>query len=204
MKIRTLVSAFAAVLCLATHSTAAFVTYLDQTTVTSGYSLQMDWSPAGGWSAAIGSPSNGEPLYFSPSQSFDFDGEVMTNPADVGSWGNTSLSMSTATINLDQAVDWSLSYSNRIDTFPAGNANYFTGLRYDLGGGNFNYGWVNYSTNFDSSSITLLGAAFNTTVNESIAAGQTTSVPEPSAYLIGGVFGGLALLRRRASRKTDA
>ncbi|MEI8039167.1 MAG: hypothetical protein WCJ14_12325 [Verrucomicrobiota bacterium] len=202
MKINTLVSSLAAALCLATHSSAAIVPNLDQITVTSGSSLHMNWSPAGGWSAVIGAANNGEPFYLTPAVIYNDPEYSYTNPADVGSWQGTALSMSTATINLNGVVDGQMSYSGYIDTVPGSGANYFTGLRYDLGGGNYDYGWVNYSTNADSTAITLLGAAFNTTANESILAGQTTvaTVPEPSAYLIGSVFGGLALLRRRASR----
>jgi hypothetical protein len=111
-----------------------------------------------------------------------------------------AFSISTINSSANEVIDGNLTYSNYTESNPAGNGTYFAGLRYDLGEGNFNYGWVNYSTNEGSTAITFLGAAFNTTANESILAGQTvTAVPEPSGQLaIAGLIG--MLLRRRVRR----
>jgi hypothetical protein len=73
----------------------------------------------------------------------------------------------------------------------------YWGLAYAVGGGNFNYGWVQLSYNASTTTATFLGAAINTTPNESILVGQ---VPEPSALSLLAIgLGGLAILRRRRS-----
>jgi hypothetical protein len=63
------------------------------------------------------------------------------------------------------------------------------------GAGNYNSGWMKYSTSFDSSTIAFLGAAMNTTTNESILAGQFLGPSALSPLAFG--LGGLAILRRR-------
>jgi hypothetical protein len=208
MKISTLVSGLAAVFCLATSSSAAISIYLTETTVSTGQSLKMDWTPSGGWSASIGTHSGGDSLYLTPTEFMDFDGEIFANPPMVGSWAGNAFSISTSNSSVNGIIDGTLTYSNHTESNPAGNGTYFAGLRYDLGEGNFNYGWVNYPTNADSTVIPFLGAAFNTTANESILAGQTSTVsavPEPSGQLaIAGLIGSGLLLRRRASRKAVA
>lgn len=168
MKISTLVSCLAAVLCLATSSSAAISIYLMETTVVSGQSLKMDWNPNAGWSAQIGNHTGGDSLYLTPKVFEEFDGDIYETPAMVGCWAYNAFSISTSNRSADGLIDGTLSYSNHTESNPAGNGTYFAGLRYDLGEGNFNYGWVNYSTNADSTVITFLGAAFNTTANESI------------------------------------
>lgn len=204
MKFKTLVSSLAAIFCLATHSSATISSYLDQTIVPTNKSLHMNWNPTDAWTAVIGSHTGGEPLYLSSATNYDFgDGDLSYSQGYIGSWGGTALSLSTGYINLASTVNSSLSFSNYIDLTPVDNSNStFSGLRYDLGGGNYHYGWINYSTNADSTQITLLGAAFNTVVNEPILAGQTSVIPEPSAAWISGLLGSVILLRRRVSRQT--
>lgn len=71
----------------------------------------------------------------------------------------------------------------------------YWGLAYAVGGGNFNYGWVQLSYDASTTTATFVGAAINTTPNQSILVGQ---VPEPSALsLLAVALGGLATLRRR-------
>ena len=73
----------------------------------------------------------------------------------------------------------------------------YWGLAYAIGGGNFNYGWVQLSYNASTTTATFLGAAINTTPNQSILVGQ---VPEPSALsLLALGLGGLTILRQRRS-----
>lgn len=205
MKIKTLASCLASVLCLVTSSSAAITTYLTQTTVTTGNSLKMDWNPTAGWSAQIGSHTGGDSLYLTPSESFDFGDDTFVSAAMVGSWANNAFSLSTENSSLNDVIDGDFTYSNLTESNPAGNGTYFTGLRYSLGEGNFNYGWVNYSTNADSTQITFLGAAFNTTANESILAGQTSvapAVPEPSGQsVVASLIVSCLLLRRRTAAR---
>ncbi len=71
----------------------------------------------------------------------------------------------------------------------------YWGLAYAIGGGNFNYGWVQLSYDASTTTATFVGAAINTNANQSILVGQ---VPEPSALsLLAVALGGLATLRRR-------
>lgn len=122
--------------------------------------------------------------------------------------GGPAFSISTTNSSVNGIIDGTLTYSNHTESKPAGNGTYFAGLSYYLGEGNFNYGWVNYSINADSSAITFLGAAFNTTANESILAGQTSAasaVLEPSGQIaIAGLIGSGLVLRRPASRQALA
>lgn len=105
-----------------------------------------------------------------------------------------------------------LAYQSTIDSSGTYNAfwnhsisssfseNYF-GIRYDLGSGNYNYGWVGLSFDSASGIGTFLGAAINTTPNLAISAGV---VPEPSSTcLLGLGIGALAFViagKRRAAR----
>lgn len=203
MKIKTFASSLAVAISLATGSHAAISTYLTQTTVSDGASLHMNWNSTTFWSAEVGVHTGSEPLYLTAaSYNFDpFEFSFMYQQGYIGSWSGTALSLSTTFIAAGFTVDGSLSYSNYIDLTPVdGTASTYAGLRYNLGGGNYHYGWVNYSTNSESTEITLLGAGFNTIANEPVQAGQTTAVPEPSAAWIGGLFAGIALFRRRVGR----
>lgn len=64
----------------------------------------------------------------------------------------------------------------------------YYGFAISLGGGNYDYGWMNLS----AGDYTVVSAALNTSPNQSILAGQT-AVPEPSTYVLFGL-GALALL----------
>jgi hypothetical protein len=64
-------------------------------------------------------------------------------------------------------------------------------VKFNQGNGNFNYGWV--QVDVTDSGMTFGMAAVNTTLNESITAGQITAVPEPSTYALFGI-GALGLL----------
>ena len=203
MKSRTIASIIAS-LCISTHSPAAIIVCPSvPITVSSGQSLHMNWTPGSGWFTEIGSHTGGEPLYLTPTTfMFDPDMGMMSNPADVGSWSGTALSLSKTYSVFDSAIDGDLEYSNYLDLFPNGDSNYYSGLRYDLGGGDYCYGWVNYVTNADSSSITLEGAAFNTIANEPIRAGQLTDaspVPEPASLFSTVCLAASALVLRRRS-----
>lgn len=71
----------------------------------------------------------------------------------------------------------------------------YYGFKLSLGSGNYQYGWLN----LNGSTYTVLSEALNTTPNQSITAGQTAAVPEPSTYaLLGiGAIGMLMVLRRK-------
>ena len=83
-----------------------------------------------------------------------------------------------------------------LPTYNSSSSAYW-GLAYAIGGGNFNYGWVQLSYDASTTTATFLGAAINTTPNQSILVGQ---VPEPSGFslLVVGLSG-LSILRRRRS-----
>ncbi len=89
----------------------------------------------------------------------------------------------------------SLGGNNYYFTMYSSSSSAYWGLAYAVGGGNFNYGWVQLSYDASTTTATFLGAAINTTPNQSILVGQ---VPEPSALsLLAVALGGLAMLRRR-------
>ncbi|QYM78230.1 PEP-CTERM sorting domain-containing protein [Horticoccus luteus] len=84
----------------------------------------------------------------------------------------------------------------------------YVGLRF----GNdsvYHYGWakVNIQTSTaEDKRMTLYGFAYNTVANESILAGETSAIPEPSTYaaLAGLLAGSAALFRRRQLRRRAA
>lgn len=205
MKTSILVSSLAAIVFLVPQSHAAISTYLTETTVSDGASLHMNWNPTTFWSADVGFHTGGEPLYLTAAnwQNDPFDG-LSYAQGYIGSWSGTSLNLSTSFIPADSTVDGSLSYSGYIDLKPVDDtSSAFAGLRYDLGGGDYLYGWVNYATNSDSTALTFLGAAFNTVANEPIQAGQTavSAVPEPASLLgLAGLLSGGFFLRGRRQR----
>ncbi len=76
----------------------------------------------------------------------------------------------------------------------------YLGLRIDLGGGNYNYGWAQVSVADPASSITITGFAFEGEPNTPIEAG---AVPEPSTYALlalAGLFGAAVWHQRRHQR----
>ncbi len=79
-----------------------------------------------------------------------------------------------------------------------GGVNYI-GFRLTSGATDYNYGWVALSYNDAANTMTISEFAINSTLNQSITAGQTSAVPEPatSALLLAAGAAGLALYRRR-------
>jgi hypothetical protein len=83
----------------------------------------------------------------------------------------------------------------------------FIPLRLDVGGGNFNYGWVQIFSGVGTYTVT--GFAFEKNVNTPILAGDTggpaAAVPEPgSLAVVSGLFGMLVAANRRARKRNDA
>jgi hypothetical protein len=73
--------------------------------------------------------------------------------------------------------------------------NGYYGFQLSLGSGNYQYGWLE----LNGSTYTVLSEALNTTPNQSITAGQTAAVPEPSTYALFGLgaIGMLMVLRKK-------
>jgi hypothetical protein len=101
-------------------------------------------------------------------------------------------------IALGSLIDSSSSWVDR-DFFNQGNSFSYYGVRFNLGGGNYNYAWLQIAT--PGNSLTFGNAAVETAINTGISAGATT-VPEPSTCalvaLAGGACAVAALRRRRA------
>ena len=102
-------------------------------------------------------------------------------------------------IALGNLINASSSWTSR-DVFNQGSAFSYYGVRFALGGGNYNYGWLQIAT--PGNSLQFGNAGVETAVNTGIAAGAT-AVPEPSTWallaLAGGAGAVAALRRRRAA-----
>ncbi len=71
----------------------------------------------------------------------------------------------------------------------------YVGLKWDVGGGNFNYGWARVDvTAANNGTATLFGYAYESTPNTAIAAG---AIPEPTSLALLAAGGGAAALMRR-------
>jgi len=114
-----------------------------------------------------------------------------------GSWDITPTTISAGTV-LDASSSWNPSYYAINPDSNVSNA--YLGLRIGLGSGNYDYGWIEYSTgsalsSYGPSSITVTAVAFDTTPNEAVVAAG--AVPEPSTYAIFGLgAAGLAIVNR--------
>ena len=75
----------------------------------------------------------------------------------------------------------------------------YVGLKWDIGGGNFNFGWARIDVSgANNGTATLLSYAYESTPNAPIVAG---AVPEPSTLALLAAGGGaMALQRRRRTR----
>ena len=93
-------------------------------------------------------------------------------------------------------VAWNSGYQS----WTAGTTGYM-GLRLDLGGGNYDYGWAKLDYKPDGSTMKFTDFAFETTPNTSLLAG-VTEVPEPKTsaliLLAAGALGTAAYRRRKA------
>jgi len=114
-------------------------------------------------------------------------------------WGNTFQWVTPGPLAKDTVLGSGASLGGNNYYFPmySSSSSAYWGLAYAVGGGNFNYGWVQLSYDASTTTATFIGAAINTTPNQEILVGQ---VPEPSALsLIATGLSGLAMLRRRRS-----
>jgi hypothetical protein len=114
--------------------------------------------------------------------------------------GSAGASFYTATSGI--VIDASSTFFNTVDLNP-NLSNQFAGVKIDAGGGNFNYGWIRFSSgpgifNSKPNTITLLDAAYENTPNQSITTG---AIPEPSVVALLGLAGGAVALRRRYQKR---
>ena len=71
----------------------------------------------------------------------------------------------------------------------------YVGLKWDIGGGNFNYGWARVDVSAaNNGTATLFSYAYESTPNAPITAG---AIPEPSSLALLAAGGGAAALKRR-------
>src|SRR3954453_5036595 len=75
----------------------------------------------------------------------------------------------------------------------------YVGLKWDIGGGAFNFGWARvYVTSANKGTATLYDYASESTPNTAIVAGDTGAVPEPSSLaLLAAGAGAIGLKSRR-------
>ena len=115
---------------------------------------------------------------------------------------NSSYTITSSPIVFGATIDSTLGFTNdlsRNDSF----SNAYYGLKYQAGS-NFNYGWLKLSYDAVGYDATLVAGGMNTTLNESILAGQTavTAVPEPGMWMPSLVLVLGVAFRRRRSRRT--
>jgi hypothetical protein len=94
--------------------------------------------------------------------------------------------------------------SNGSNPLNPGESKYYAFVQSD--GGQAHYGWVQVSLSADGLTGTLNQWAYNSTAGESILAGQTSAVPEPSTYgvMCGIALAGWAVARRRRGNRSIA
>lgn len=134
--------------------------------------------------------TDGTSFFVSTSGTYGIDTNLQNVYSDLFFDGNFTLSP----LALGTPINSTTSFSSSDSTVPLSG---YYGFSLNLGGGNYDYGWLNLS----GSDYTVLSEALNLTPNQSIQAGQTTAVPEPSSYALF-VFGVLALVlvaKRRTS-----
>ena len=108
-----------------------------------------------------------------------------------------SAEITAAPIALGSLIDGSSAWAARV-SLNQGLPDLYYGVRFSLGGGNYNYSWLTIST--PGTLLDFGNAGVQTTVNAAIAAGDTGAVPEPSTYALLALAGGaaaLAALRRK-------
>jgi hypothetical protein len=130
---------------------------------------------------------------------------IITTPDSMDGFrvdANPSYTITSSPIVFGVTIDSTLGFTNNIfisESF----SNAYYGLAYQAGG-NFNYGWLKLSYDADGYDATLVAGGMNTTLNESILAGQTavTAVPEPRMWMPSLVLVlGVAFRRRRSRSK---
>jgi hypothetical protein len=74
----------------------------------------------------------------------------------------------------------------------------YVGLKWDIGGGAFNFGWARVDvTSANNGTATLFSYAYESTPNTAIIAGDTGAVPEPSSLALLAAGAGAIGLKRR-------
>lgn len=107
--------------------------------------------------------------------------------------GSNQAQITSTPVAYESIVSPELSWTSRV-FLNQGLSDTYYGIRFDQGGGNYNYGWVQLKT--PGNDMVLVEASVNQTANESI---RVSTVPEPSTSLLGLAGGAIALtaIRRR-------
>jgi hypothetical protein len=130
----------------------------------------------------------------------------MSSNAQITSWNATSQPISTTLLTAGATVDSSLSwtYTHTLTNSAANLSAGYVGIRWDAGSGNYNYGYAQFSTgaalgSLGPSTFTIIGGAFERSLNTAITVANVSAIPEPSTYaaFAGAAVLGLAVWRRR-------
>lgn len=156
-----------------THARAAIITLTDPSSGT--YINQQSFTFDGATIEWSNSLPDGSAFFV---QSFSMMGVFL----DFGEWNNAPFLISASPLAENSSVKLAGAFNgqNHLYDSDALFENAYYGIRYDLGGGDTLYGWINLSTN--SSGALINAVAFNDVANQDILAGQLAAIPEPAAY----------------------
>jgi hypothetical protein len=184
--------AFAALAtAMAVEAQSALTTPFTLTAGSGPIYLMLTWDPVNGFVTRTSGQTT--VVYFTSPQPADmFDDPA--EPAQIASegYGGYTGNLNGITTNevaggivLNSSLDFSDPSSSFVSFNPPDNetGSYF-GIDYNAGSGNYNFGWVEYSTT--TNSFTLDEAYMDTTVNEAVTVGEGIDpVPEPSSFALG-------------------
>ncbi len=115
--------------------------------------------------------------------------------------GPNQAMVSSSSITLGATIDSSTTWSSQA-SLNQGLVDTYYGIRFDEGGGNYNYGWVKVKT--PGNYVTFVEAGVEQSFNTSVLVGETSAVPEPSTNALLALAGGgaalVALRRKRAAQ----
>jgi hypothetical protein len=114
----------------------------------------------------------------------------------------TGAQISSAPVSFGATIDSSLTWTDT-KILSQGLGDTYYGIRFNEGGGNYNYGWLDLKT--PGTDVIFVSAGVEQSINTAIGAGSVTSIPEPaSTAVFAGLAGGAAAVVALRRRKQEA